>query len=154
MRKLLMIAALLFTGYLAKAQQGYTYIGVRGGWVANDAYTGTINLDFSSKYFSSYELFGEVYDKSKSDYRSYMAGVVYKPTLTRNKNSLLRFRAGVGIGSGNDKFIAAPQLGLEFAQAIMNNVDLLFVNRNQVVFFDPKNTRWRVALEVGFRFPL
>jgi hypothetical protein len=154
MRKLLIVFVLLFTGYLAKAQEGYTYIGVRGGWAANNAYICTINLDFSSKYFSSYELFGEVYDKANSDYRSYMGGVVYKPTLTRNKNSLLRLRAGVGVGSGNDKFIAAPQLGLEFAQTLGNNVDLLFVNRNQLVLFDQKSTKWRVGLEVGVRFPL
>lgn len=154
MKKILILLLLFCTGYLAKAQDGYTFLGIRGGWVVEDSYTATINLDISGKYYSSFEIYGEYYKNTTSEYESYMGGVVFKPALTRNKNSLLRLRLGAGIGAGNDKFLASPQIGLEFSQALFNNIDILLINRNQFVFFDDKSNRWRVGLELGFRIPI
>src|SRR5690606_15581122 len=102
MKRALLIFLLLCTGYLAQAQNGYTYLGIRGGWVIEDSYTATINLDFSGKYHSSFELYGEYYQNTKSKYESFMGGFVFKPVLTRNKNSLLRLRFGGGLGAGDD----------------------------------------------------
>jgi len=154
MKKLIIVCAFLCTGYLANAQQGYKYLGFRAGWITNKAYVANINIDFANKTYSSYELFAEFYNKEKKGYKSYMGGLVYKPTLCRNKNSLLKLRLGAGLGSGNKNFIAAPQLGLEFSQTIIDNVDLLLVNRNQFVFFDQKSEQSRIGFEIGLRFPL
>lgn len=154
MRKYILILLLVITGFFAKAQDGFTFAGLRSGWVADKAFSATLNFDFSSSYFSSYELFSEYYRNYNTSYKSMMGGLVYKPALIRNRNSLMKMRFGVGFGVGKEKFLVAPQIGWEFSQTVYNNIDILFVNRNQFVFFDQKPDQWRVGFELGLRLPL
>lgn len=154
MKKALLLIALIISGYLVKAQDGYTFIGLRSGWVVKDSYSATLSLDFSAKYYSSYELYGEFFHNTKLKNKSYMGGLIYKPAIVRNKNSLLQLRVGAGLGGGRNEFLVAPQLGLQFSQTIIKNIDFVIVNKNQFVFFGQKADQWRVGLEAGIRIPL
>jgi hypothetical protein len=154
MRKIGLVIVLLILSLVSNAQDGFTFLGLRSGWVADKGVTTTVNLDFSSHYFSSYELFAEFYRNYNTSYKSMMGGVVYKPALIRNKNTLMKMRFGLGAGVGREEFLLAPQLGWEFSQTVYKNVDILFVNRNQYVLFDQKPDQWRIGFDIGLRLPL
>ena len=154
MRKIVIVLLLVATSLFAKAQDGLTYLGLRTGWVAEKGFTATLNLDFSLKYFSSFEVFTEYYKNYNTKYNTVMGGAVYKPALIRNRNSLVKMRLGVGTGVGREEFLIAPQIGWEFSQSILNNIDFVFVNRNQYVFFDRKPDQLRIGFDIGLRLPL
>lgn len=154
MRKIGLMIALLASSLVSNAQDGFKFLGLRSGWVADKGFTATINLDFSSTYYSSYELFTEFYRNYNTSYKTIMGGVAYKPALFRNKNSLIKMRFGLGAGVGREEFLLAPQIGWEFSRTVSRNVDILFVNRNQFVFFDKKPDQWRVGFDIGLRLPL
>ena len=155
MKKALLFAFIFMAAINVKAQNGTRFFSLRSGWVAKNAFTGTVSLDISTKYFNQKEIFAEYYQNyNNHDLKTIMGGFVLKPVMYRSGNTALRFRLGAGIGSTTRKFVAAPQLGLEYSQSIGKGFDLLVVNRNQVVFGGDKVDKWRIGLEVGLRIPI
>ncbi|RZK79584.1 MAG: hypothetical protein EOO92_09040 [Pedobacter sp.] len=156
MKKALFIALSIFLlGTNVKAQNGTKFLSLRGGYFFNDAFSTTLSLDISTKYFNQNEIYAEYYQNYKNhDLKTIMGGFVLKPVMYRSGNTALRFRLGAGIGSTTRKFVAAPQLGLEYSQSIGKGFDLLVVNRNQVVFGGDKADKWRIGLEAGIRIPI
>jgi hypothetical protein len=155
MKKALLFAFMFMAAINVKAQNGTRFFSLRSGWVAKNAFTGTVSLDISTKYFNQKEIFAEYYQNyNNHDLKTIMGGFVLKPVMFRSGNTALRFRLGAGIGSTTRKFVAAPQLGVEYSQSIGKGFDLLVVNRNQVVFGGDKADKWRIGLEAGIRIPL
>jgi hypothetical protein len=155
MKKALLFAFIFMAAINVKAQNGTRFFSLRSGWVAKNAFTGTVSLDISTKYFNQKEIFAEYYQNyNNHDLKTIMGGFVLKPVMFRSGNTALRFRLGAGIGSTTRKFVAAPQLGVEYSQSIGKGFDLLVVNRNQVVFGGDKADKWRIGLEAGIRIPL
>ena len=155
MKKLLFFAFMFMAAINVRAQNGTKFFSLQGGWVAKNAYTGTISFDISTRYFNQNEIFGEYYQNYKNhDIKTIMGGFVLKPVLFRSGNTAVRFRLGAGLGSTTQKFVAAPQLGLEYAQSIGKGFDLLLTNRNQVLFWGDHRDKWRIGLEAGIRIPL
>ena len=155
MKKALLFAFIFMAAINVKAQNGTRFFSLRSGWVAKNAFTGTVSLDISTKYFNQKEIFAEYYQNyNNHDLKTIMGGFVFKPVMYRSGNTALRFRLGAGIGSTTRKFVAAPQLGVEYSQSIGKGFDLLVVNRNQVVFGGDKADKWRIGLEAGIRIPL
>jgi hypothetical protein len=155
MKKALLFAFIFMAAINVKAQNGTRFFSLRSGWVAKNAFTGTVSLDISTKYFNQKEIFAEYYQNyNNHDLKTIMGGFVLKPVMYRSGNTALRFRLGAGIGSTTRKFVAAPQLGLEYSQSIGKGFDLLVVNRNQVVFGGDKADKWRIGLEAGIRIPI
>jgi hypothetical protein len=155
MKKALLFAFIFMAAINVKAQNGTRFLSLRSGWVAKNAFTGTVSLDISTKYFNQKEIFAEYYQNyNNHDLKTIMGGFVLKPVMFRSGNTALRFRLGAGIGSTTRKFVAAPQLGVEYSQSIGKGFDLLVVNRNQVVFGGDKADKWRIGLEAGIRIPL
>lgn len=138
---------------IGKAQDGVNHFFFRGGAVYERAGQVSIGFDFSSKYHSAYEL-GLIYYRGRDKYENYLLGLNYKPVIVRNKNTNFRFRLGAFGGTDLKTFVAAPNLGLELVQSISPNVDFIFVNNNGYYFWANKGQRWRIAAEVGLRFPL
>jgi len=155
MKKALLFAFIFMAAINVKAQNGTRFFSLRSGWVAKNAFTGTVSLDISTKYFNQKEIFAEYYQNyNNHDLKTIIGGFVLKPVMFRSGNTALRFRLGAGIGSTTRKFVAAPQLGVEYSQSIGKGFDLLVVNRNQVVFGGDKADKWRIGLEAGIRIPL
>lgn len=138
---------------VAHAQDGYTHFFIRGGAVYKNAGVASLGLDFAAKYHSSYEL-GLMYYRNTDKYENYLLGLNYKPVIVRDKNTTLKFRVGGYAGTDLNKFVAAPNVGLEFSQSLSGNVDLIISNNNGYYFWAHKPTRWRMTGEIGFRFSL
>ncbi len=151
----LFIAFLFMVAINVKAQNGTKYFSLRGGWVAESAYIGTLSYDFNTRYFNQDEVFVEYYQDYKiQNIKTFMGGFAIKPVLFRSKNTAIRYRFGASIGTTTTSFIAAPQIGFEFAQSLGSGFDFLIINRNQYVLFGNTPERWRVGVEVGLRIPI
>jgi len=153
MSRLILFVFYLSIAAIAKGQDGFTHIFARGGIAYKEAGQASIGFDFASKYHNSYEL-GFTYFRTKGDYQNYLASLNYKPVIIRNKNSTVRFRFGGYLGTDLNKFVASPNLGLEWAQSVSGNIDIVLANNNGYYFWANKSHRWRIAAEVGVRFPL
>ncbi|MGO3307107.1 MAG: hypothetical protein ACTILG_10640 [Sphingobacterium sp.] len=66
----------------------------------------------------------------------------------------MRFRFGGYLGTDLNTFVAAPNLGVEWIQSISGKMDLVLANNNGYFFWAQKSHRWRIAAEIGIRFPL
>ncbi|HLT86484.1 MAG TPA: hypothetical protein VKZ57_02775 [Sphingobacterium sp.] len=138
---------------IGKAQDGYTHFFARGGLVYKNAGKASIGFDLARKYHNAYEL-ALTYYRPHTGRENYLLGINYKPVIVRNKNSTFRFRFGGYAGTDMDKFIAAPNMGFEFHQAIAPKLDLIFANNNGFMFWGEKHNAWRIDLEVGLKFSL
>lgn len=155
MKGLTLLTLMLVAAITVKAQNGTTFISLRGGWVTAKAYTATVSYDWSTRYFNQNEVYLEYYKSYKVDsIQSYMAGFVLKPVLFRAENTAVRLRLGAGVGTTIKKFLIAPQFGFELSESLGHGVDFLLLNRNQYVFMGKLPERWRVGFEIGIRFPL
>ena len=155
MKKASLLIALIFMIAIVKAQNGTKYFSLRGGWVAESAYLGTLCYDFNTKYFAQNEVFAEYCQDYKThSIRTFMGGFVVKPVMFRSKNTAVRYRFGASIGTTLYEFIAAPQIGLELSQSLGKGFDFVIMNRNQVLLFGDISERWRVGFEVGIRIPI
>ena len=89
MKKVSLLIALIFMVAIVKAQNGTKYFSLRGGWVAESAYIGTLSYDFNTRYFNQNEVFAEYYQDYKNpSIKTFMGGFAVKPVLFRSKNKL------------------------------------------------------------------
>ena len=146
MKNLLFIAFVLIIGK-SYAQSENTSFSARIGLSNNEAYNFNLNFDFETSYRNSFELFADYYSRPSLSYKDAQVGLVYKPIFFRQRNTALHFRVGGSVGTDFDKFIAAPQLGVEFNQAIAGGAAIVIANSNRYLFFADKNLRWRSIIE-------
>ena len=146
---LLALSCILFTG-AAFSQNGFTHFVVKGGAVYRNAWVVSAGLDFASTHHSSYEL-AFTYYRNALEYQNYFLGVHYKPVLLRDKNTTVKFRLGAFAGTDTDRFIAAPNLGIEWLRSISGKVDFILSGGNGYYFFADTQTKWRITAEAGFR---
>lgn len=153
MIRLAILISFLSIAAIAKGQDGYTHLFLRGGVVYKQAGQASVGFDFASKYHNAYELAFNYY-RAKNDYENYLVGLNYKPVIVRNKNTNFRFRFGAYAGTDLNTFVVAPNVGIEWVQSLSGNLDLIIANNNGYFFFAQKAQRWRIAAEIGIKFPL
>lgn len=153
MMRLIILISLLTITQIVKGQDGITYIFLRSGAVYENAGQVSVGIDFPSKFHNAYELSLAYYGK-KRNYANYLLGINYKPVLLRNKNTNLRFRFGGYAGTDLERFIAAPNAGLELIQSVSRKLDIAVTNNNGYFFGAKENQRWRTSMEIGIRFRL
>lgn len=155
MKKLFSLLSFLF--FLSQpgfTQDGYTFLGIRGGWVYEKAFNTSISLELAGGYHTAFELFAEHYRNTGSEYHATLGGFLYKPVLTRKKNFTFRARFGAGFGGDKDGFLGGPEAGLEFMHTLPGGVNLMLTSRNKLLFGAPAPERWRTGVELGIGIPL
>lgn len=153
MTRIILLISFLSIAAISKGQDGFTHLFARGGVVYKQAGQASIGFDFATKYHNAYEL-AFTYYRTEGSYENYLAGFNYKPVIFRNKNTNMRFRFGGYLGTDLNTFVAAPNLGVEWIQSISGKMDLVLANNNGYFFWAQKSHRWRIAAEIGIRFPL
>jgi len=82
MKKRLIFAFIFMAAINVKAQNGTKFFSLIGGWIAKNAFTGTLSLDISTKYFNQKEIFAEYYQNyNNPDLKTAMSGFVIIPVM-------------------------------------------------------------------------
>ena len=165
-RIMTVIALLVMTVTAAKAGEGDTYISASAGlmyprilnfnasYQIEKAYGHTLEayIDYQTQW-NTCPTCGRVCSHSfwKSRY-SYAAGVAYKYTLRKGKNTATRIRIGADLGASNRKFAMSAEAGLEYAVALPGRLQLVFAQKNEIVFWGKPT--WKAGALVGVRVPL
>ena len=63
-------------------------------------------------------------------------GAAYKPTISRGKNSNLRWRFGADLGANRKGFQASIDIGLEYSYSFRNGMQVFVMQKNDFVFLD------------------
>ena len=172
MRKLITFIILLITCSIVKAQSGYSFIDLSGGYfrIPNNGFNGHLSLDFSNKYHNEYDIYIDgfaakyiqhytdsvnhqaVYRSKNTTNQNFLIGVTYKPVLLRNKNTTFRFKGGMGIGSNTQAFVYGFQIGLQLEHTLSNGFEVYIAQNDGLIFRDEQN--WRMGASIGFKIPL
>ena len=124
-----------------------------------------VGLEFEGKYHNAYELYIDLataYDKcpvcnkvcsdSFWSYKTFGIGAAYKPTISRGKNSNLRWRFGADLGANRKGFQASIDIGLEYSYSFRNGMQVFVMQKNDFVFWT--RDHFRNGLLVGVKFPI
>ena len=82
----------------------------------------------------------------------YTSGAAYKPTISRGKNSNIRWRFGADLGANRKGFQASIYIGLEYSYSFRNGMQVFVMQKNDFVFWT--RDHFRNGLLVGVKFPI
>lgn len=149
MKKLILIITILalFGINEAKSQQGYKAIYTVGGLTYKNGGNVMIGIDFPNNFYTSFEIFGLYYFRRSE--KNYMAGLSYKPCLSRGINYMFRGKIAGAAGTTTHEFIFAPIVGFEYIYSLSPTVDFMWLTDGG--YYHKTIERWRVNTYVGFR---
>ena len=146
--------------WAAAAQTGFNYVNFSAAGVYPQGSAFALNFETVTRYHNTWEFGGEYYSETvePSDstgwhrHENWLFGPVYKQVLVRSKNISLRLPMGLRAGTNTDRFIVAPQVGLELCHAFTRKLEVLLGQKTQYIFHESKP--WRISLYVGLRIPI
>jgi hypothetical protein len=159
------MSLVLVSVFPVMAGEGDKYIGLQTGLLYPRIYNITLSAEMETSYHNAWEAYidyqtqwndcpacGKVCMRSFwKDRFSYNAGVAYKPAISRGKNSVWRARFGADLGVCNKKFALGVEIGLEYAYTTRSGIQLVFQQKNEVMFWGKPT--WRNGALIGVRFP-
>ncbi len=150
---------------ISEKQISDKFFNISGGWQWKNTVNAVVGLEFEGKYHNAYELYIDLataYDKcpvcnkvcsdSFWSYKTFGIGAAYKPTISRGKNSNLRWRFGADLGANRKGFQASIDIGLEYSYSFRNGMQVFVMQKNDFVFWT--RDHFRNGLLVGVKFPI
>jgi len=148
MKKIIFLIMISFISLKSMAGDGDKFFNISGGWQWKNTVNAVVGLEFEGKYHNAYELYIDLataYDKcpvcnkvcsdSFWSYKTFGIGVAYKPTISRGKNSNLRWRFGADLGANRKGFQASIDIGLEYSYSFRNGMQVFVMQKNDFVFW-------------------
>ena len=167
MRKLLMVAVLLMTAVMAKAQDNTNRIGVGLGGYYRPAASMTLFWEHETRYHNAWEFFAEgrvlfhgdlsqlsqvsqIWDSAG---KQWGVGAAWKPCVYRARNRYGSARIGVSLGAAPTDFLAGIHAGWQHSYALRKGwqfywqagVDLMIPKRYDL---------FSVGAGIGFKMPV
>lgn len=165
MKKIIFLIMISFISLKSMAGDGDKFFNISGGWQWKNTVNAVVGLEFEGKYHNAYELYIDLataYDKcpvcnkvcsdSFWSYKTFGIGAAYKPTISRGKNSNLRWRFGADLGANRKGFQASIDIGLEYSYSFRNGMQVFDMQKNDFVFWT--RDHFRNGLLVGVKFPI
>lgn len=165
MKKIIFLIMISFISLKSMAGDGDKFFNISGGWQWKNTVNAVVGLEFEGKYHNAYELYIDLataYDKcpvcnkvcsdSFWSYKTFGIGAAYKPTISRGKNSNLRWRFGADLGANRKGFQASIDIGLEYSYSFRNGMQVFVMQKNDFVFWT--RDHFRNGLLVGVKFPI
>ncbi len=159
MRKHLMIAVLLMTAVMAKAQDNTNRIGVGLGGYYRPAASMTLFWEHETRYHNAWEVFAtsslklDDLDDLGANYKTWGVGAAWKPSLYLARNRCGSARIGVSLGAAPTDFLAGIHAGWQHSYALRRGwqfywqagVDLMLPKRYDL---------FSVGAGIGFKMPV
>ena len=138
MKRIAFLVITLFFSLKSMAGDGDKFFNISGGWQWKNTVNAVVGNKVCSDSFWSYKTFG--------------IGAAYKPTISRGKNSNLRWRFGADLGANRKGFQASIDIGLEYSYSFRNGMQVFVMQKNDFVFWT--RDHFRNGLLVGVKFPI
>ena len=149
MKRIAFLVITLFFSLKSMAGDGDKFFNISGGWQWKNTVNAVVGLEFEGKYHNAYELYIDLataYDKcpvcnkvcsdSFWSYKTFGIGAAYKPTISRGKNSNLRWRFGADLGANRKGFQASIDIGLEYSYSFRNGMQVFVMQKNDFCLLD------------------
>ena len=159
MRKFLMIAAVLVSTVLARAQDNSNRIGVGVGAFYRPAASATLFWEHETRYHNAWEFFAtgslklDDLEDLGANYRCWGVGAAWKPCVFRARNRYGSARIGVSLGAAPTDFLAGIHAGWQHSYALKGGwqffwqagVDLMLPKRDDL---------FRAVAGIGVKLPV
>lgn len=164
MRKIVIILFSLLFAAAAEAGNTDEFFNINAGFLFQNTLNASVGYERELAYGNAYEFYAEAgnrwhkdkqTDKVYSDtfWKDYYwdGGAVYKKSLRRYKNSVLRARLGAQFGAHTGDYFCGIEGGFEYNYVFPNGVQFSVIQKNQVNFFH--GDTFRNGLLVGVKIP-
>ena len=159
MRRILMIAVVLLSTVLVKAQDNSTRIGVGLVVFYRPAASATLFCEYETHYHNAWEFFAsgsmklDDIENLGTNYRCWGVGAAWKPCVYRARNRYGSARIGVSLGAAPTDFLAGIHAGWQHSYALRKGwqfywqagVDVMIPKRDDLI---------RVGAGIGIKMPV
>ena len=163
-KHLYIIMCMLMLSVTAWAGEGDQHVTVNAGFLFNSTLNASVGYEKELKYGDAIELFSEAGDRwhkdpvcgkvcNESFWKAYYwdGGIVYKKSMKKYKNSLLRFRFGPVFGAHTGDYFFGLDAGFEYSYIFPNEIRFTVTQKNNVNFLHGDS--FRNGLLVGVSIP-
>lgn len=164
MKKILLTLLFLLSVTVSMAGEGDQYFNISAGFLFNRTLNATIGYEREMDYGNAVELYAELGNQWQRDpkddkvyndtfWKGYYwdGGILYKMSLKRFKNSMLRARIGVQTGAYTGDYFFGIEGGLEYNYVFQSGVQLSLIQKNQVNFLH--GDTFKNGICVGLKIP-
>ena len=159
MRKFLMIAAVLVSTVLARAQDNSNRIGVGVGAFYRPAASATLFWEHETRYHNAWEFFAtgslklDDLEDLGANYRCWGVGAAWKPCVFRARNRYGSARIGVSLGAAPTDFLAGIHAGWQHSYALRRGWQFYW-QAGVDVMLPRRDDLFRVGAGVGIKMPV
>lgn len=164
MRKLVILLLSLLSSVAVKAGEGDEFFNLNAGFLFQSTLNASFGYERELKYGNAFEIYGEAGDRWHKDketgkiysdtfWKDYYwdGGVLYKKSIRRYKNAVLRARLGAQFGAHTGDYFCGIEGGFEYSYVFRSGVQVAVIQKNQVNFFH--GDTFRNGLCVGLKIP-
>ena len=159
MRRILMIAVVLLSTVLVKAQDNSNRIGVGLGGFYRPAASATLFWEHETHYHNAWEFFAsgsmklDDIENLGTNYRCWGVGAAWKPCVYRARNRYGSARIGVSLGAAPADFLAGIHAGWQHSYAQGRGWQFYW-QAGVDVMLPKRNDLFRVGAGIGIKMPV
>ena len=159
MRRFLMIAVVLLTTVMAKAQDNSNRIGVGLGGFYRPAASATLFWEHETRYHNAWEFFAtgslklDDIEDLGANYRCWGVGAAWKPCVFRARNRFGSARIGVSLGAAPTDFLAGIHAGWQHSYALRKGWQFYW-QAGVDVMLPRRDDLFRFGAGVGIKMPV
>ena len=159
MRRFFMIAVILFSTVLARAQDNSNRIGFGVGGFYRPAASAILFWEHETHYHNAWEFFAtgslkiDNLENLKANYRCWGVGAAWKPCVYRARNRFGSARIGVSLGAAPTNFLAGIHAGWQHSYALRRGWQFYW-QAGVDVMLPRRDDLFRVGAGIGFKMPV
>ena len=157
MRRILMIAVVLLSTVLVKAQDNSNRIGVGLGGFYRPAASATLFWEHEThnawEFFASGSMKLDDIENLGTNYRCWGVGAAWKPCVYRARNRYGSARIGVSLGAAPTDFLAGIHAGWQHSYAMRSGWQFYW-QAGVDVMLPKRNDLFRVGAGIGIKMPV
>ncbi len=159
MRRILMIAVVLLSTVLARAQDNSNRIGVGVGAFYRPAASASLFWEHETRYHNAWEFFAagslklDNIEDLEANYRCWGVGAAWKPCVFRARNRYGSARIGVSLGAAPTDFLAGIHAGWQHSYALRRGWQFYW-NAGVDVMLPRRDDLFRFGAGVGIKMPV
>ena len=159
MRRIIMIATVLLSTVLARAQDNSNRIGVGVGAFYRPAASASLFWEHENRYHNAWEFFAtgslklDDIDELGANYRCWGVGAAWKPCVFRARNRYGSARIGVSLGAAPTDFLAGIHAGWQHSYALRSGWQFYW-QAGVDVMLPRRDDLFRFGAGVGIKMPV